>query len=517
MEDQSTLADAASGSVVSVFSLFGGQVLATLVAGFSSIFLARILGPEEYGKYSLSITIPGFLMLTTDFGLSAALAREMSRLSAKGDLSSASPLAGLALRFVLSTSLCSMVLGFMFSEELSAILLNRPELAPVARIALPLVVFNSLLNLSHSALLGLGDAKALGLLPIVRDTFRSIASLTLSLYWGCSGAVLGFVTGHALAAIVGLLLLRRRIEAFGPAEWGKLRVFLEYGLPIYGSTALGTALSVYQNSIIAWFATDEEVGNLKVAANFLALLQLFSAPIATTLFPTFSKLEKTDAKRAFRYAAKYSALMLAPLGAYVLIGSWDLVRLVYGEAYRLAPIYLSLQAVSFLWTGLGTVALGSFFQGIGETRVNFKAMVFYAFIFFPLSTALAPFASIHGVIAATLVSSLASSLYSLREAIERGADVDWRTAVRLSVAALLAAVPAALIMLTGVHYLIRLASSVPVYLLAYGVLTPILGCLDHSDLDALGVMLDRVPLRSIIKPILQLEGTIIGLVRSRTK
>ncbi|MEM2794362.1 MAG: oligosaccharide flippase family protein, partial [Thermofilaceae archaeon] len=284
MEDQSTLADAASGSVVSVFSLFGGQVLATLVAGFSSIFLARILGPEEYGKYSLSITIPGFLMLTTDFGLSAALAREMSRLSAKGDLSSASPLAGLALRFVLSTSLCSMVLGFMFSEELSAILLNRPELAPVARIALPLVVFNSLLNLSHSALLGLGDAKALGLLPIVRDTFRSIASLTLSLYWGCSGAVLGFVTGHALAAIVGLLLLRRRIEAFGPAEWGKLRVFLEYGLPIYGSTALGTALSVYQNSIIAWFATDEEVGNLKVAANFLALLQLFSAPIATTLF-----------------------------------------------------------------------------------------------------------------------------------------------------------------------------------------------------------------------------------------
>lgn len=517
MKDQGTLADAASESAASVLSLFGGQILATLVAGFSSIILARVLGPEEYGKYSLSITISGLLMLITDFGISAALAREMSKLSAKGDLSSASPLVGLTLRFVLSTSLCSMVLGFAFSERLSAVLLNRPELAPVARIALPLVVFNSLLNLSHSALLGLGDVKALGLLPIARDTFRSIASLTLSLYWGCSGAVLGFVTGQAFAAVVGLLLLRRRIGTFKSAEWGKLRLFLEYGVPLYGSTALGTALSVYQNSIIAWFATDEEVGNLKVAANFLALLQLLSAPIASALFPAFSKLGEADAKKALRYAAKYSALVLAPAGAYVLIGSRDLVRLVYGDAYRLASIYLSLQAVSFLWAGLGTAALGSFFQGIGETHVNFKATVVYASIFLPSSVALAPFASINGVIAATLASSLVSTLYSLREAIKRDADVNWGIAARLSIAALLAAVPAALVMLTGAHYVIRLVTSVAVYLLAYGVLAPMLDCLDRSDLDTLGVALDRTPLRSIVKLILQLEGAIVGFVKSRIR
>ncbi len=50
MAQRSALADAASDSAVGAVSLFGGQALAALVAGLSSIALARMLGPSGYGK-----------------------------------------------------------------------------------------------------------------------------------------------------------------------------------------------------------------------------------------------------------------------------------------------------------------------------------------------------------------------------------------------------------------------------------------------------------------------------------
>lgn len=170
---RSALADAASDSAVGAVSLLGGQALATLIAGLSSIALARVLGPSGYGRYSLSTTVAGFLMLATDFGVSAALAREASRLLAERE--ALAPLAGVALRFVLLSSLCAAAVGLPLSGALASTLLRRPDMAGLVELTLPLVVCNALFNLSFSALLGLGDSKAVAALPVVRDSVRAFS------------------------------------------------------------------------------------------------------------------------------------------------------------------------------------------------------------------------------------------------------------------------------------------------------------------------------------------------------
>jgi len=508
---RSSLADAASDSAVGAVSLFGGQALAALVAGLSSIALARLLGPSGYGRYSLSTTVAGFLMLATDFGVSAALAREASRFSA--DRGAVAPLAGAAVRFVLLTSLCAAAVGLPLSGSLAAALLRRPDMVELVKLALPLVVFTALFNLSFSALLGLGDAKAVAALPVVRDSVRGVLSPLLALSFGSEGAVAGFVAGYAVAAATGALLLRRRVGGFSRGGWRELKPMLAYGVPLYLSSALGTALGVYQNSILAWVATDEEVGNLKAAANFAALMQLASASIASALFPAFSKLDREEAAKAFRYAAAYSALILAPVGAFAIAEAGTLVRTVYGTAYRLAPGYLALQSVAYLWSGLGTVALASFFQGIGETQVNFRASLTFAAAFVPLSLALAPSARAYGVLTSSLAASLASTLYNLREALKRGASVDWGVAARVCAAALLAAPPAVAVGAFFPHYLIRLAASALAYVLAYSVLAPALGCFDEGDLETVRSSLSGTPVAPLVAVALEYEEAVLKLVK----
>ncbi|MCS7104632.1 MAG: oligosaccharide flippase family protein [Thermofilaceae archaeon] len=512
MGDRDALTVAAAESVASAFSLFGGQVLATFIAGLSSIVLARLLGPEGYGRYSLSTTVASFLMLLTNFGVHAALTREASKLVAKGSLQAFSPLVGVALRFSLITSFLASTVGFLFSSALSLLLLNRLELVHLVRLALPLVIIDPLFNLVYASLLGLGDAKALALMPIVRDFSRGVLSPLLALGSGCEGAVTGLVVGHALAAVAGFILLWRRVGGLGFARWGDLKPLLRYGLPLHVSTVLSTGLMVYQNSLLAWFATDEEVGNLKIAGNFYALLQLVSLPITSALFPAFSKLEKEESGRAFKFAVKYSALLLAPAGAYACVMSRDLVRLIYGDAYRLAPVYFSIQAVSFLWSGLGTAVLGSFLQGIGESKVVFEAMLVYASAFVPLSLSLALVAGVYGVLVATLASNLAFTLFSLREALKRGVSLDWSLALRVCLASILAVAMAGALSLISSRYVVRLAFSMAGFLFAYGLLAPSTGCLNLDDLKQLEFLLGKTPIGSIVKPILSIEKAVVGML-----
>jgi len=43
--------------------LFRGQTIVTIVATVGSIVIARLMWPELYGMYSLSLIVPGFLLL----------------------------------------------------------------------------------------------------------------------------------------------------------------------------------------------------------------------------------------------------------------------------------------------------------------------------------------------------------------------------------------------------------------------------------------------------------------------
>jgi len=65
---------------------------------------------------------------------------------------------------------------------------------------------------------------------------------------------------------------------------------LKYGLPLSISAILGGSLTQFYNFLIAIYCTDIMIGNYQVALGFAALITFFSTPIATVLFPAFSKL-----------------------------------------------------------------------------------------------------------------------------------------------------------------------------------------------------------------------------------
>ena len=65
--------------------LFTGSTVATVVLAFGSIVIARLLGPDGYGLYSVSLIVPGFLLLFGDFGVNSALVKYLAQFRVEGE------------------------------------------------------------------------------------------------------------------------------------------------------------------------------------------------------------------------------------------------------------------------------------------------------------------------------------------------------------------------------------------------------------------------------------------------
>jgi O-antigen/teichoic acid export membrane protein len=103
------------------FLVLSGQTLATLIAAAAgSIVIARLLGPDLYGVYSLSLVFPSFLMLFTDFGISPALTSFPAKLKKEGSEGRLASMIRHAYAFEVLTSTTVLFIGLALSDVLSA-------------------------------------------------------------------------------------------------------------------------------------------------------------------------------------------------------------------------------------------------------------------------------------------------------------------------------------------------------------------------------------------------------------
>ena len=498
---QSGLLRVAEETGVGAFHLFWGGSLATVLSAVCVILVARLLGPELYGVYSLSLIVSGFLMLFTDFGVSQALTRFIALHMSRGEQGCVIQLLKTGLMFSLAVSVTMFFVGFILTDQLTSLLIGRPEIAYLVKLTLLLLIVQPPSMLIGCALLGFGDMKGCAITDIIRQTIRALVSpLLIVLGLSVQGAVAGYVAASIAGFLACLTLLykhymRVRGSSLNHEEAEEnLASMLAYGLPLYLSTALQSFAATVRGMILAHFTTNFLIGNFNTAMNFAVLVTLISSPVATALFPAFSKLEGGEVKTMFTYSVKYSSALIIPAAVFVSAMSRDLIFLFYGESYSQAPLYLALYAVTFLFAGLGSTVLGSFFSGVGDSKVNFKATLLYVGLFVPSAAALTGTLKVEGLIIAMIAATAASTIYSLWIANRKySLIVDFKSSAKICLAAFLAAAPVIFLAqhstLPGIA---KIALGALLYLLAYLTAAPLLKILTMEELETLTRIFTKV-------------------------
>lgn len=148
------LIEIAEDSARGGFFLFTGNALSLIILAIGSIIVARLLGPDNYGLYSLSLVVPSILAGFTDFGISYALTRFSAKFRAESKSDLVASILKSGLLFKLIIGILMSLICFIFSDTFATYILNRSGMSFLVRIASFMILFQTIFTALNSSFIG---------------------------------------------------------------------------------------------------------------------------------------------------------------------------------------------------------------------------------------------------------------------------------------------------------------------------------------------------------------------------
>ncbi len=306
---------------------------ATLLAGVVTLkLLTSLLGPEDYGRFALGLTVAGSLNLFVYGPIGQALARYFHICTGRGTVREMDRLVAYLLR---GSALVVAVVG-----SVAAILAATAAGAAwgaLVFVALAYGVASGVLSVSLAEMNARRERRGYALLQSADALFRLAAAAALILAVGATGAAAmgGFLAGSLVSLLIVRFALRKAPAGrdvrglFGAGALG--REFGAYALSIMLFAIPGIFASFGDRWVILRTLSDAHVGI------YVALLQIANAPanlllavFSQTMNPIiFQRAGDTSSAEAMRASRRllYRALLLLAVVLIVVTGA----SYVFGE------------------------------------------------------------------------------------------------------------------------------------------------------------------------------------------
>ncbi len=395
-----------------------GQIITAIISTLTIIWMARILGPTEYGQYTIALLPVSIALLFQDLGMNTALVRFSALYRHEGQLNKLKSVVITGLVFSVATSILLSGAMYAFAGPIASGFLKRPDMTPLVQAAaLSVLGGGGLLSTIQVILVGYELMGFRSLSQIIWSVTRTVFTVGFLLIgMGAFGAVLANTVSQLVVGLLGVFLIFIIIKFEGNGiglSFTTLKELLNYGLPVFMGAFLGAVLGQIYNSIMVIYVATDLIGNYGAATNFAVLVSFITMPLATTLFPLFSKFKKDDQqlKSVYQIAVKYTTMLTLPVVLVLIVLSSSLSNILYGAEYPFVAQYLSLFILTYVWEGLGGISLNNLIFGIGESKVMFRSDLCSFIIGATLVIVLGPTFGMIGILVTMLISPRAGWLY----------------------------------------------------------------------------------------------------------
>lgn len=517
--------DVAKRSARGSLILFAGNFVATALNAVAIILVARLLGPDGYGTYSLSLVAPGLLILFVGLGVNVSITRYSAYYSSIGKPDEAKRFTRSAILFLLLFGLALSALNYVLAGLLSSELILRPGFAGYLQGSSLYVLGATLLSTVTAAATGWNMMGLASASQVLQSIVKLVAAPVLIIAgFGVFGAIDGQVISFLVAGFAGIVVLylaKLRRLPLRPWNLGaELVDMIRFGLPVFAGSLISGLASYYVTILLAAIATNAVFGFYQAASNFAIPVSLVSTSIGSALFPAFSSLAGTggDLKVAFNLSVKYVSYLIVPIALFLVASSPVLVSAILGPSFAQASPYLQLLAIAYLPTAVGLGVLPVFFNGAGKTRLSLylylvnSILIVIAAPLLALQLGLA----VNGLIYALLVSNLGGLVLGLalaRRSLSASADLRSVAMILLS-----SVISAAVVFFLPVFssraltLLLQLVAFVACYL----TLAPILRGISRDDVGRLKLVLGEMKVIGVLSGwVLRYEMVIIERVGAK--
>ncbi|WP_136161135.1 oligosaccharide flippase family protein [Sphingomonas flavalba] len=325
------------------------------------IYLARVLGAEDYGRLTLTQGLVNVLGLFVILGAGPFVSKHVPQMLQESP-QRAVQIVNLSGAVIATTSLL-LCIAVPFAKGTVAVnVLSLPTGSPIPSLVLGWVILMAFNELMLIALLSLEKGKALGTVALV------VAGLSLSVVpwsgmrWGLQGAVAGFIVVESIRFVVAGLVYFRVVKGLGanPFVWphrSDLPLLLTFGLPVFLTSAMYSPTIWGAQLVVKAFAPDGlvAVGVYGLMSNILGALLLVSSLTNQAAMPVFSSLfaagNGDELKRASRLLCWAQMAVAAAISIPIALCA-PFILSYAGPAFAAAwPAFLLMLGVGVITAG----------------------------------------------------------------------------------------------------------------------------------------------------------------------
>jgi len=381
-----------------------------------NIFLARTLGPDLWGAWSLFFSILTIAFLFVMFGVKATI-----KFTAQHNYTEALPNV-LKDAFILRIAISSVfAIGFFLLSTPLAQWMQRPEFDSLFKLASPIIfltgfvehfkgVFTGLHRIKFNFFTSASEFSLKLLLIVALLTFVGVSLNNVVLAFGLALTISMFVAG-------GLLYNNYRSLPANESPHSYVSEIFKYSLPLFIISAGFAIATEVDTLMLGWLANDLAVGDYAIAKQLVTKLPHLSYAIAMGTMPIFAQITKenlAERKKLFGRLLKLNSLLFVPIVAGIwLLSAWA-IPFVYGTAY-VGAVYplqiLSVYVLIFTYSVFFNQFLD--YQGLAKKRaIN---LLLSLFINIGLNYYLIPIYSATGAAISTSIAYLPYLLLNIWE------------------------------------------------------------------------------------------------------
>jgi len=380
--------------------LFGDKVLRMGVGLLVGVWIARYLGPSQFGQLSFAGSLIALFTSLASLGLESIVVRELVRLPEKQNE-------------ILGTTFLLRITGAFLSYVLlnATIFIIRPddELARLLVAILGLIlIFNSFDTIDlwfQSKVLSKYAVSAKNIAFLITAGLRVVFVLA-------KAPLVVFAVANSIEVglgAVGLLVVYRTNGQWVTRWSASLKLaknLLSNGWPIILSGIITVVSFRADQVMLGQMASSKEVGIYASAVRIAEIWYFIPAAIVTSVFPNIVKARSVNEDEFYRRMQKLYNL-LAFIGYAIAIPmtfmSGFVVNLLFGRAYAGAGPMLVILVWSSIFINLG-MARGSFLMAMNWPRVLLFISIISALSNIGLNMILIPRYGGMGAAVASLIS-----------------------------------------------------------------------------------------------------------------
>lgn len=355
---------------------FAGAIISKGLIVLTGIVLSRILGEDEYGKYSLiNSTIQTFVTFAS-MGISATMVRYVAIYRNKNK-NTCGKYIGTFLIIIILMSLVIAGIVYVCSDTISLWTVEGKELSFLYRIASSIILFIAVSSALQSVLIGFESFKSVSVFEIVYGIISILIISFLAIRQGVIGALYGMLISRIIYSMI-LFYSTKHISGINHIKWKvkfDKQIFTSYKkftFPSFVSSIFVIPVSWVLNSLLTKNAGYFDMAVYSISLQWVSIVNYIMS-LFTRAKPIYTQLYSEHNINEFKKQLKKVILISATIGLSIALVAILLSRFIlgmYGAGYveqnmvfiimMLAAAVISVQsqfgavfeAIGKMWIGL---------------------------------------------------------------------------------------------------------------------------------------------------------------------